>query len=154
MLSLGKRKPLNTDLFQIPFTGAVSWSLLVEMYPDVVQEMNGECRENCLLFYYNLNPVTKVYEFRDGNSELDFAEILKIDLNVTIEGESKEDYEDRKNKSYNDLFNNFLNEETKIIKHKSCDELTSINFKQQKEELKKAKKERRAQKLLEREKLN
>jgi hypothetical protein len=40
------------------------------------------------------------------------------------------------------------------MKHKSCDELISINFKQQKEELKKAKKERRAQKLLEREKLS
>jgi len=38
-----------------------------------------------------------------------------------------------------------------LPKHKSCDNMVDINYKQLKAEIKKAKKERRQQKLLERE---
>ena len=149
MLTLGKRKPTNSDLFRVPFAGPVSWIDLIEMYPQVEQEMDGECRENCLLFYYEMNPVTKVYEFKDEDAELDFSSVLQIDMNITREGESKEEMEDRKSKSCNDL--NVFMDIPSLPKHKSCDNMVDINYKQLKADIKKAKKERRQQKLLERE---
>lgn len=136
-------KPFDTDLFRIPFTGPICWSDLIEMYPKLTEEMNGESYENCLLFYYELNPVSNIYEFRDETTELDFADILKIDMDITRDGESKKEKEERVN-SYNDMFNEFLQEEQNV------NDNSDINYKKLKEEIKKAKKERRQQKLLDR----
>lgn len=173
MLSLTRRKPNDTDVFRVPFSGTVSWAELIKMYPMLLTEMDGECRENCLLFYYQRNPVNQIYELKDEDSELDFAEILKIDMNVTKDGESKQEKEDRKSKSCDDLNNMFkeiMQEDRKI---KSCNDLndmvreiikeepiTPVNYsfdsltdiKQTKMETKKAKKERRLQRLIEKEK--
>ena len=152
MLSIKRTKPKDTDLFRIPFSGSVSWVELIEMYPDILTEIDGECRENCLLFYYERNPVSQIYEFKDDDTELDFADILKIDMNITKDGESKQEKEDRKSKSCNDLndmFRNFIKEESIIPLHNSLDSLTDFH-KKKKMETKNAKKERRLQKLSER----
>ena len=152
MLSIKRTKPKDTDLFRIPFSGSVSWVELIEMYPDILTEIDGECRENCLLFYYERNPVSQIYEFKDDDTELDFADILKIDMNITKDGESKQEKEDRKSKSCNDLndmFREFIKEEPIIPVHNSLDSLTDF-YKEKKLETKRAKKERRLQKLLER----
>lgn len=153
MLSLTRHKPNNTDVFRIPFSGTVSWAELIKMYPMLLTEMDGECRENCLLFYYQRNPVNQIYELRDEDSEVDFAEILKIDMNVTKDGETKQEKEDRKSKScddLNDMFKEIMQEESIIPVNNSLDSLTDV--KQTKMEIKKAKKERRLHRLLEKEK--
>ena len=153
MLSLTRHKPNNTDVFRIPFSGTVSWAELIKLYPMLLTEMDGECIENCLLFYYQRNPVNQIYELIDEDSEVDFAEILKIDMNVTKDGETKQEKEDRKSKScddLNDMFKEIMQEESIIFVNNSLDSLTDV--KQTKMEIKKAKKERRLHRLLEKEK--
>ena len=147
-----KTKALETDMFQIPFSGAISFKEFIEYFPNIISEMNGKCRENCLLFYYELNPVNNIYQFYNNESELDFAEILGIDLNITIEGESIQEKNDRKSKSCNDIISEFkLSDEIKY--NSSCNDISNLSYKNLKEETKKAKKERRLQKLLDRNKI-
>ena len=113
-----KSKPTGTDLFQIPFSGAVQWDEYIEIYPDIIKEMDGKCSENCLLFYYEKNFVNQVYNFRDEDAEFDIANILGIDINITVEGESIEDKNSRKIHSCNDIIELSEKYDKKLIKNK------------------------------------
>ncbi len=154
-----KLKPSDNDLFKVPFSCAIKWSEFKSIYPNITHEMNGECKENCLLFYYEKNIVNQVYEFRDNETELDMSEILGIDINVTIDGESIQEKEIRTTKSCNDiaeLLKNITHEdEYAIVKNNTENDLSSLekkNYKKIKEDIKLAKKERRQQKILEKNK--
>ena len=151
MLSILKDKPSDNELFRIPFVGALMWKDMIKMYPGLVGEMNGMCIENCLSYYYQINPVNKVQEFRDEESELDFSEILNIDMDIIRDGESKQEKEDRKSTSYCDNSDN-LQEKTNIPNNNRCNIIIDINeqkeeIKRAKEEIKRAKKERRQERL-------
>jgi hypothetical protein len=146
-----KSKANDNDLFQVPFSGVLPWYEFKEMYPIILTEMDGTCKENCLLFYYDKNVVNKVYQFRDYDTEFDVANILEIDMNITIEGESIEEKETRSSKSCNDISSLIDNQEhNKICKNNTFNDLNSLDAKKTKEEIKKAKKERRLQKLSQR----
>ena len=147
-----KKKPLDTDLFRLPFSGIISWKEYVEYYPDLIHQMDGTCIENCLSFYYELNIVNKIYEFRDNDAELDISEILGMNLNVVVEGEKLEEQEERKTKSCNDI-EKLLDKCIEISNSQSCNDIEKIDYKKIKEESKKAKRERRELKLLERNKI-
>ena len=122
------KQPNPTDRFQIPFGPASTWNEIVVYYPNIIEEMNGESQENCLLFYYDLNPVNKIYSFKDEDLENDFADILGIDLHTVSTGESK-DEESERNKCESsedtqerlmslEMFMNSLSDEQPIIKKK------------------------------------
>lgn len=159
-----KTQPLSNDLFQVPFSGTIEWADFIDMYPDIIKEMDGTCRENCLLFYYEKNIVNQVYSFRDEDAEFDIANILGIDMNITVEGESIQEKNSRKSHSCNDIidlekqYNKNDKTDKKIIKNNTCNNLNNLDnldlnyldLKKIKEENKRAKKERRQQKLLER----
>ena len=68
------------DLFKVPFGPSIPWGDFRSAYPEVEKEMNGTCVENCLLFYYSLNPVNITYEFNDEDAENDFADLIGLDL--------------------------------------------------------------------------
>jgi hypothetical protein len=134
--------------------GALMWKDMIEMYPGLVVEMNGMCIENSLSYYYQINPVNKVHEFKDEESELDFSEILNIDMDIIRDGESKQEKEDRKSTSYCDNCDNSdnLQEKTNIPNNNRCNIIIDINeqkeeIKRAKEEIKRAKKERRQERL-------
>lgn len=148
----------NNDLFQVPFSGSLTWIDYVNMYPNIITEMDGTCRENCLSFYYEKNVVNQAYEFRDEDAEMDIADILGIDMNITVEGESIQEKETRMSKSCNNIeaLLDEIIEENEIIEDaglginrtQTFDDLS--DYKQVKEDKKRAKKERRQQKLMER----
>jgi hypothetical protein len=154
-----KTQPLSNDLFQVHFSGTIEWVDFIDMYPDIIKEMDGTCRENCLLFYYEKNIVNQVYSFRDEDAEFDIANILDIDMNITVEGESIQEKNSRKSHSCNDIidlekqYNKNDKNDKKIIKNNTYNDfnnLDNLDLKKIKEENKRAKKERRQQKLLER----
>jgi hypothetical protein len=141
-----KATPNKTDLFQVPFSGVMSWNNYIDLYPDITNEMDGSCRENCLSFYYEKNLVNGIYIFRDEDAEFDIANILGIDLNITVEGESIEDKITRKIQS-DDIYSNDIFEFESSLE---VDILDSNYYKKKKEETKRLKKERRQQRVQER----
>ena len=48
--------------------------------PEFAKQMDGQCQENCLDFYYKKNKQTDVYEFIDQDSEEDIAEIMGVEI--------------------------------------------------------------------------
>lgn len=77
-----------TDVFRIPFGIEMPLEDILNNYPELITEMNGEDETSTLSFYYQKNPTNGHYEFHDDQAELDVADILKMDLDVYRDGES------------------------------------------------------------------
>lgn len=58
--------------------------------------MDGSSPDSFLLFFYELSPVDNIYQFKDDDSENDFAEVLGINFNIISEGETQEELERRR----------------------------------------------------------
>lgn len=138
--------PKEHDLFRVPYACSISWTEFINIYPSITIEMTGDCIENSLSFYYQRNVLTSIYEFVDESAEHDIADIIGIDLNITMTGETKDNMMERmkseKNKCEDVTINihEFLND---------TDEETQ-SLKDEKNVRKQNKKERRMQKLKER----
>jgi len=90
MISLDK--PVNNSMnFRIPFGHVVPWSEYVEYYPEIIIAMDGSDITSTLDFYYSMNPVTKIFEFQDENSENDIADCIGIRLDIVSNGEFDEE---------------------------------------------------------------
>ena len=130
--------PHEDFILKIPFSYSMTWKEILEIYPNVKNELDGSCEENSFTFYYEYSPVSCEYLFKDEDSENDLAEIFGIDLYAMSTGEEKEEELSRKDnqlrcKSLEEYINNL-------------EEIIEVN----KKETKLAKKERRKLKLEER----
>lgn len=94
MISLDKTAN-NSMNFRIPFGHVVTWSEYVEYYPEIINTMDGSDITSTLEFYYSLNPVTKIFEFQDENSENDIADFIGIRLDIVSNGELDEEKKQR-----------------------------------------------------------
>jgi hypothetical protein len=79
----------ENDVVKVPFGPSIPWKEFALAYPTVEGEMDGTCAENCLLFYYTLNPVNMTYELRDDDAENDFADVIGLDLFNISTGETR-----------------------------------------------------------------
>jgi hypothetical protein len=88
---------LATDelLFRVPFGHVTTWREFVEDYPAILNEMTGEDVTCMLGFYYQLNPLTFIYEFHDENAENDIAECIGISLDIIQNGEKDDEKKQR-----------------------------------------------------------
>ena len=118
------QSPKNDDLFQIPYGPVLNWEEIKNVYPKISIEMDGKLEENCLLFYYELNPVTNIYKARDDDSESDLAVIYEIDLYIVSKGEDKDNetarHEDENRldslKEFAESCSEFTKDELKMLK--------------------------------------
>lgn len=93
------RKAKPDMMFRLPFgSGTLSFADIQGTYKDFVDAMDGMDMSSCLCFYYEKNPVTSIYEFRDNDAEADVADAMGIDFGVCSEGESLTDSQERKHK--------------------------------------------------------
>ena len=130
------------DLFKVPFGPSIPWGDFRSAYPEVEKEMNGTCVENCLLFYYSLNPVNITYEFNDEDAENDFADLIGLDLFNISTGETENEltYRTHENVTYQ------LNSLKAFFNDTSADDVTEDDTKTSSS--KELKKKRRKQKIL------
>lgn len=142
MLNLKGKKPKPTDQFRIPFSCPEQYSTLIEYYPFLVEELDGSCVENCLLFYYEKSITSSIYEFKDEDSELDMADILGINISIIQIGESVEDNKSR-------LMDEFIDEN--VIFEEPDKQQDIVDIISKKNQTKEAKKERRNKRLQEKE---
>lgn len=85
-------------MFRLPFgSGALSFAEIEASYNEFVIAMDGLDMASCLSFYYEMNPVTSIYEFRDTDAEADVADAMGIDFGVCSDGESLSESQERKN---------------------------------------------------------
>jgi len=129
MLCVENQQPHDDDLFQVPYGPVLKWIEIKAMYPTVVESLDGSTQDSCYLFYFELNPLTKIYKPIDEDSEYDIATIFDIDLNIISNGENEHDTctrhekEDR-NKMFQDYTQPYLDyleqqdnyNESKLIK--------------------------------------
>lgn len=93
------RKANPTMMFRLPFgSGALSFADIQDTYREFVDAMDGLDMSSCLCFYYEQNPLTSIYEFRDSDAEADIADAMGIDFGVCSEGESLRESQERKHK--------------------------------------------------------
>ena len=82
-------------LFRVPFGHVTTWREYVEEYPHILSEMNGADPSCMLGFYYQLNPLTHIYEFHDEDAENDIADCIGIRLDIIQNGEKDEEKQQR-----------------------------------------------------------
>lgn len=112
------KKPNNNDLFQVPFGPTLTWESISNIYPNVVETLDGKCEENFLLFYYEYNPVNGIYKPHDEDTENDLADLFGLDIYNISNGETIDEHEKRFNDEDRFAFMAALMEEPVDIKKK------------------------------------
>nr|QYA18309.1 hypothetical protein KOM_12_39 [Clandestinovirus] len=93
------RRATRHMVFRLPFGGgSLDFVQLSEMYEEFITAMDGQDDSSCLAFYYERNPVTSIYEFRDADAEADIADVMGMDIQVCSDGESLSESQERKQK--------------------------------------------------------
>ena len=149
MLTINRQVKNNLDLFQVPFGPILQWQDYIEIYPNIIIEMNGAVEENTLLFYFSHNP-------KDEEAEQDFASILGLDIHTISTGESKHELLDRQEEELRSqsLSSFYYDDNTILSKLANPDSISSIEslpeslHENTNISTKNAKKERRKQRLL------
>jgi hypothetical protein len=78
-----------TALFDMPHRPEPMTAFRIQKkFPEFAREMDGCGEERCLLYFWQRNKETKVYEFIDQESEEEVAEILGV--KIYDENEEKE----------------------------------------------------------------
>ena len=83
-----KRRANPDDVFTLPFgQGEIKMHEMLDAYPNLYSEMDGKLPGQCLLLFYEKNPVNGIYVFADADAENDMADILGIQTRVVTFGE-------------------------------------------------------------------
>lgn len=70
-------------IFRLPYAnGSLKIRELKLYYEEFIQFMDGSDEDSYLEIYYELNPVSGVYEFKDCDAEEDIADLMKIEYKV------------------------------------------------------------------------
>lgn len=76
-----KTKCSSKALFDVPHKSEpVTAKYLEKRFPEFAKEMNGCSEECCLLYYWQRNKETKIYEFIDAEAEEEVRELLGVRL--------------------------------------------------------------------------
>ncbi len=76
-----KEKCSPRALFDVPHKPEPMTAAQIEKkFPDFAKEMNGSSEDCCLLYFWQRNKETKVYEFIDMEAEEEVAEILGVEV--------------------------------------------------------------------------
>lgn len=89
-LDIGVKCP-DKALFMVPhLVEPIKAKKIVKKFPEFAKLMDGEGKENTLLFYWKLNKKEGVYEFIDAYAEDEVAKLLGVAI---YEGEDKDEEE-------------------------------------------------------------
>lgn len=79
----------DETVFRLPYgSGTLPFKEIKNLYPEFIKEMNGQDETSSFCFYYELNPISGIYEFSNNDAEYDIADMMGIDLNVCVFGEA------------------------------------------------------------------
>lgn len=82
----------ESAIFRLPYSGReMTLSSLRREHPLFVEEMDGSLQDTCFSYFYDRNPITGVYEFRNDESEDVVADLLGIDLIACEDNEIADD---------------------------------------------------------------
>jgi hypothetical protein len=79
-LDIGKKCPKKTRIYVPHLPTPITAKQLAADFPEFNALMDGQAKENTLLFYWKYNKAEDVYEFLDTDSEEEVAELLGVEL--------------------------------------------------------------------------